>query len=154
MKCNIISIGHKPTNWESEGIKYYVKQLPKNCLINFIDIKGKQHPKMKKGEVLKLEKELILDKLDPANKIIVCDISGKKLSSINLSRMIQKSLNINEDIAFIIGGSYGLSEEIVKKANFILSVSDLTFPHRLFKMMLIEQIYRSFSIINNMPYHK
>ena len=68
--------------------------------------------------------------------------------------MIQKSLNINEDIAFIIGGSYGLSEEIVKKANFILSVSDLTFPHRLFKMMLIEQIYRSFSIINNMPYHK
>jgi len=154
MKCNIISIGHKPTNWESEGIKYYVKQLPKNCLINFIDIKGKQHPKMKKDEVLKLEKELILDKLDPANKIIVCDISGKKLSSINLSRMIQKSLNINEDIAFIIGGSYGLSEEIVKRANFILSVSDLTFPHRLFKMMLIEQIYRSFSIINNMPYHK
>jgi len=62
MKCNIISVGHKPSQWESEGINFYTKQLPKNFVINYIDLKGKQHPKMSKDEVIKLEENLILEK--------------------------------------------------------------------------------------------
>ena len=63
MKCNIISVGHKLSKWELEGIDYYLKQTPGNFVVNFIDLKGKQHPNMSKDEILKLEEELILKKL-------------------------------------------------------------------------------------------
>ncbi|MDA8884912.1 23S rRNA (pseudouridine(1915)-N(3))-methyltransferase RlmH [Gammaproteobacteria bacterium] len=154
MRCNIISVGHKPSKWEKEGITFYTKQLPKNFTINYIDIKGKQHPKMSKEEILKLEENLILDKISSDDRVVVCDMSGKSLSSIAFSKFLNKSLNSNKNISFIIGGSFGLSQNILEKADMIFSVSSLTFPHRLFKIILIEQIYRSFSIFNNQPYHK
>ena len=154
MKCNIISVGHKPSKWESEGIKFYTKQLPKNFIINYIDLKGKQHPKMSKDEVLKLAERLILDKLNSKDKIIICDMKGKNFSSKEFSRVLNKSIEYKQDISFVIGGSFGLSKNVLDYADTILSVSSLTFPHRLFKIILIEQIYRSFSIFNNQPYHK
>jgi 23S rRNA (pseudouridine1915-N3)-methyltransferase len=154
MKCNIISVGHKLSKWESEGINFYTKQLPKNFKINFIDIKGKQHPKMAKDEILKLEEDLILQKLTNKEKIIVCDNSGISFSSFELSNHLKKSFDLNHETTFVIGGSFGLSKRILDKADFIFSASRLTFPHRLFKLILIEQIYRANSIINNQPYHK
>ena len=154
MKCNIISVGHKPSKWESEGINFYTKQLPKNFVINYIDLKGKQHPKMSKDEVLKLEEHLILEKLNDKDKIIVCDINGNNFSSIGFSKVLNESIESNQDISFVIGGSFGLSMNVLNRADLALSASALTFPHRLFKIILIEQIYRSFSIFNNQPYHK
>ena len=154
MKCNIISVGHKPSQWESEGINFYTKQLPKNFVINYIDLKGKQHPKMSKDEVIRLEESLILEKLNPKYKIIVCDMHGKDMSSIDFSEVLNESINLNQDISFVIGGSFGLSERVINHADIKFSASSLTFPHRLFKIILIEQIYRSFSIFNNQPYHK
>lgn len=154
MKCNIISVGHKPSQWESEGINFYTKQLPKNFVINYIDLKGKQHPKMSKDEVIRLEESLILEKLNPKDKIIVCDMHGKDMSSIDFSEVLHESINLNQDISFVIGGSFGLSERVINHADIKFSASSLTFPHRLFKIILIEQIYRSFSIFNNQPYHK
>jgi|TARA_B110000914_G_C15521144_1_gene477055 23S rRNA (pseudouridine1915-N3)-methyltransferase len=154
MKCNIISVGHKPSQWESEGINFYTKQLPKNFVINYIDLKGKQHPKMSKDEVIRLEESLILEKLNPKDKIIVCDMHGKDMSSIDFSEVLNESINLNQDISFVIGGSFGLSERVINHADIKFSASSLTFPHRLFKIILIEQIYRSFSIFNNQPYHK
>ena len=154
MKCNIISVGHKLSKWELEGIDYYLKQTPGNFVVNFIDLKGKQHPKMSKDEILKLEEELILKKLVNKEKIVVCDNSGVNLSSIEFSNQIQDSLDLNQELTFVIGGSFGLSKKIIKKASLVFSASQLTFPHRLFKLILIEQIYRAFSILNNQPYHK
>lgn len=154
MKCNIISVGHKPSQWESEGINFYTKQLPKNLVINYIDLKGKQHPKMSKDEVIKLEENLILEKLNPKDKIIVCDMHGKDLSSVDFSEVLSQSIDLNQDISFVIGGSFGLSKRVISRADIKFSASSLTFPHRLFKIILIEQIYRSFSIFNNQPYHK
>jgi 23S rRNA (pseudouridine1915-N3)-methyltransferase len=151
MKCNIISVGHKPSQWESEGINFYTKQLPKNFVINYIDLKGKQHPKMSKDEVIRLEESLILEKLNPKDKIIVCDMHGKDMSSIDFSEVLNESINLNQDISFVIGGSFGLSERVINHADIKFSASSLTFPHRLFKIILIEQIYRSFSIFNNQP---
>lgn len=154
MKCNIISVGHKLSKWELEGIDYYLKQTPGNFMVNFIDLKGKQHPKMSKDEILKLEEELILKKLVNKEKIVVCDNSGVNLSSIEFSNQIQDSLDLNQELTFVIGGSFGLSKKIIKKASLVFSASHLTFPHRLFKLILVEQIYRAFSILNNQPYHK
>ena len=135
-------------------LSFYTKQLPKNFVINYIDLKGKQHPKMSKEEILKLEENLILDKLSGKGKTIACDMNGENFSSIGFSRVLNNSIEINQDISFVIGGSFGLSRNVLNHADMLLSISSLTFPHRLFKIILIEQIYRSFSIFNNQPYHK
>jgi 23S rRNA (pseudouridine1915-N3)-methyltransferase len=79
---------------------------------------------------------------------------GKDMSSIDFSEVLNESINLNQDISFVIGGSFGLSERVINHADIKFSASSLTFPHRLFKIILIEQIYRSFSIFNNQPYHK
>ena len=123
-------------------------------MINYIDLKGKQHPKMSKEEILKLEENLILDKLSGKGKTIACDMNGENFSSSGFSRVLNSSIEINQDISFVIGGSFGLSKNVLNHADMLLSISSLTFPHRLFKIILIEQIYRSFSIFNNQPYHK
>ena len=86
--------------------------------------------------------------------IITLDIEGKMLSSTELAEKIDKTLSINPNITFIIGGSYGLSENIKKISDYSLSFSKMTFPHQLFRIILLEQIYRSFRIINNESYHK
>ena len=80
------------------------------------------------------------------------EIEGKKMDSIELSSFIDK--NISRNITFVIGGSYGLSKEVKERSDYKLSFSDLTFPHQLFRIILLEQIYRSFRIINNESYHK
>ena len=109
---------------------------------------------MSKEEILKLEENLILDKLSGKGKTIACDMNGENFSSIGFSRVLNNSIEINQDISFVIGGSFGLSRNVLNHADMLLSISSLTFPHRLFKIILIEQIYRSFSIFNNQPYHK
>jgi len=82
------------------------------------------------------------------------EIDGNKLSSVELSKKLNDTLIINSNITFIIGGSLGLDDSIKKISNYKLSFSDLTFPHQLFRVILLEQIYRSFKIINNESYHK
>ena len=90
----------------------------------------------------------------PKSYIITLEIDGKELSSIELSNLIDKIQIEYSDITFIIGGSYGIHKDIKEKANYHLSFSKLTFPHQLFRILLLEQIYRSYKILNNEKYHK
>ena len=92
--------------------------------------------------------------LNPKDYLITLEIDGKELTSIEFSEKINQILIENSNITFVIGGSYGLSSEIKNKANFHLSFSKMTFPHQLFRVMLLEQIYRSYKILNNESYHK
>ena len=154
MLLNILSVGNKLSEWESAGISYYLKQLPKTVDINFINIKGQQHPKKSKNEILKSESEMIVSKIPTENFIISWDSNGEKLNSIELSQFFERAMTNNIKICFIIGGSFGLSREIIEKSDRVISASSLTFPHRLFRIILIEQIYRTFSIIKKLPYHK
>ena len=86
--------------------------------------------------------------------VVTLEIDGEELSSIELSKKIDNIMLNNSDITFIIGGSYGLHDDIKKRSNFALSFSKMTFPHQLFRLILLEQIYRSFKILNNETYHK
>ena len=86
--------------------------------------------------------------------IITLEIEGEELDSVSLSKKINDTLNNYSNITFIIGGSYGLHEDIKKLSNYKLSFSKLTFPHQLFRVILLEQLYRSYKIINNEAYHK
>lgn len=154
MLLNIISVGNQPSSWESTGIDYYAKQIPKEVSLNFINVKGQQHPKRSKEEVLKLESKLILSKIDPNGYIVSWDSGGETLNNIEFSKFFEKSMLENTKLYFIIGGSFGISRDILDNSNKIISLSSFTLPHRLFKIVLIEQIYRSFSILKNLPYHK
>ena len=100
------------------------------------------------------EKELIKKNINPKDYIITMEIEGNMLSSIELSEKIDKTFITNPNITFIIGGSTGLHQEIKNISNYKLSFSKLTFPHGLFRLILLEQIYRSFKILNNESYHK
>ena len=154
MNIKIISIGNKPNKWESEGEKHYIKQLPKNINVNYLHIKGQQHPNMSKKEILQKESDLILSKISEKDYIVSWDVRGKSFDSEEFSAFLSKCTQAKKEIIFIIGGSFGLSEDILNKSNLILSASLLTFPHRLFRLILMEQIYRAYTIINKKPYHK
>ena len=154
MVIKIISIGNKLNSWESKSIEYYKKQLPRNVNINFINMKTNQNPKFSKSEILKKESEIILTKIIREEYIISWDSKGDQINSEQFSNLIENYQRINKTICFIIGGSFGLSRKIKGLSNRVLSLSSMTFPHKIFKLLLVEQIYRAYSIINKTPYHK
>ena len=154
MIIKIISIGNKLNKRESEAIDFYLKQLPKNIKVDFVDLKSQQNPNYSIKEVVKKESQLINSKISDKDFVIAWDSSGEQISSKAFSKLIFKNREINNNISFIIGGSFGLSSNILNRANQILSASLFTFPHKLFRLIMVEQIYRAHTIINNMPYHK
>ena len=154
MNLTSISIGNKLSPWEIDGVNYYTKQLKDKININFINIKGQQHPKRSIREAIKLESEHIVKKIPDNTYLVSWDLNGNKVSSEKFSKIIETSTTNNSKICFIIGGSFGLDKSILKISDRVLSASSFTFPHRLFRIIVIEQIYRAFSIINNKPYHK
>lgn len=154
MNIKIISIGNKQNNWELEGEEYYIKQLPKNLNVNYLHIKGQQHPNMSKKEILQKESDLILSKISKKDYVVSWDAQGKDINSEDFSIFLSKCIESKKEIIFIIGGSLGLSNNVLNRSNLILSASLLTFPHRLFRLILMEQIYRAYTIINKKPYHK
>ena len=154
MIIKIISIGNKLNKRESEAIDFYLKQLPKNIKVDFVDLKSQQNPNYSIKEVVKKESQLINSKISDKDFVIAWDSSGEQVSSKAFSKLIFKNREINNNISFIIGGSFGLSSNILNRSNQILSASLFTFPHKLFRLIMVEQIYRAHTIINNMPYHK
>ena len=158
MNIKIISVGKIKEEYLRLGIKEYSKRLSKYCNLEMIEVKDEKAPDNlsdKDIEIIKnIEGRRILSKIDN-EYIIPLAINGKQLSSIDLAKKMNDILNYHSsEICFIIGGSLGLSKEVLNKANFTLSFSSMTFPHQLMKLILLEQIYRSFRINNNEPYHK
>jgi len=154
MIIKIISIGNKLNSWESESINFYKKQLPKNLTIDFINLKSLQNPKLSKEEVIRKESELLLSRINENDFIVSWDINGDNISSEDLSNFISLCQQTQKAVSFVIGGSFGLSSEIKESSDKVFSASSFTIPHRLFRLILVEQIYRAHTIISNMPYHK
>lgn len=152
MKINIVCVGKiKEEYWES-AIKEYTKRISKYANISIIEVKDE--PNKNGLDCKKIEGERILNAL-PSGYNIILAILGKELDSVALSNQIRDICTYNSStINFIIGGSLGLSDEVIKKADYSLSFSKLTFPHQMMRVILLEQIYRSFKIINNESYHK
>ena len=146
----IITIGKIKEKYIKDGIDDYLKRLSKYTKIELIELEDESFDKAK---TLKVEAEKILKKVNLKSYIITLEIEGNELSSIELSNLIDKSNNYG-DITFIIGGSLGLSKNISNISNYKLSFSKMTFPHQLMRVILLEQIYRSFRILKNEPYHK
>lgn len=145
----IICVGKIKEKYFTEGVKEYQKRLSKYTKLEIIELPDYNYDKEK---TIYEEGKNILSKINDKDYVITMEINGQKLDSISLSKFIYDKLTMN--LVFVIGGSYGLSDEVLKRSNYSLSFSNLTFPHQLFRVLLLEQIYRSFKIINNESYHK
>ncbi len=141
----ILCIGKIKESFYQDAIKEYMKRLSKYHKVIIEELPDSNKQK---------EEELLLKKINTKDYNIVLDIEGKMLNSIELSNHIDKTFQIKSNITFIIGGSDGLTEKVKEIADFKLSFSKLTFPHQLFRVILLEQIYRSFKILNHETYHK
>lgn len=152
MEVKIICVGKIKERYYRDALKEYEKRLSKYCKLNIIELDD-----VSLGNVeLNKEKEasFIKKHLNDKDYIICLDIKGIELNSVELSDKIDNIMQNNSTIDFIIGGSYGLSNQITKNSDCNISFSKLTFPHQLFRVILLEQIYRTFKIINNESYHK
>ncbi|MBP5623748.1 MAG: 23S rRNA (pseudouridine(1915)-N(3))-methyltransferase RlmH [Lachnospiraceae bacterium] len=159
MKIKIICVGKIKENFYKEAITEYAKRLSKFTSFSVIEVsdeKTDEKASLKENElVLSKEGKRILEQIGNDDYVISLCIEGKSLSSVDFSKKISEiMLNGYSNIAFLIGGSLGLSDEVKKRSDFKLSFSEMTFPHQLMRVILTEQIYRAFKIINNEPYHK
>lgn len=148
----IICIGKIKERYMLDAINDYLKRLTKYTKIEIIELNNYVSDNV--DEVLSHEKDLMLKYIKDKDYLITLEIEGKQLTSIELSQMINNTLMYNSNVTFIIGGSYGMHDDIKKISNYALSFSKMTFPHQLFRLILLEQIYRAFKIINNETYHK
>ncbi|MDR1781721.1 MAG: 23S rRNA (pseudouridine(1915)-N(3))-methyltransferase RlmH [Bacilli bacterium] len=159
MKIKIICLGKIKEKYLVNGINEYLKRLQAYSKVEIIEIneyKLMDNPNTKEINIALEEEALRINKfLNKDDYIIVLDIDGKSFDNYQFSDIIKKA-NVNgfSTISFVIGSSHGLAKQIKEQANLRWSFSKLTFPHQLMRLILVEQIYRTFRIINNEPYHK
>lgn len=155
MNITLICIGKTDEQSLEELISKYEKCLPNHWNYKRIEIPDiKNRKNLSETQQKEKEAENILAKLDPTDYIVLLDERGKQWNSIQFSSEIQNWMNQSiRHIVFVIGGPYGFSEQIYKRANLKLSLSKMTFTHQMIRLFLVEQLYRAFSILQGKPYH-
>ena len=159
MGITIISVGKLKEKYLKMGIEEYVKRLNGYTKMEIIEVSDEKAPEQLSDAemeiVKKKEGERILAKLTPDHYVIALAINGKTRSSEELSKDIESLMTYGQSkIAFVIGGSLGLHDDVLSRANDKLSFGKMTLPHQLMKLVLVEQVYRSFRIMKGEPYHK
>ncbi len=159
MNITVIAIGKLKERYWTDAVSEYSKRLGSYCALNIIELREsplRANPSAADEEAVKIaEGEDILSRIRPSDYVITLEIKGKAMSSEQLASKIEAlGIEGRSSIVFVIGGSLGLSPEVSRRADFKLSFSAMTFPHQMMRVILLEQIYRSFRIIKHEPYHK
>ncbi len=155
MKLRVIVVDRTRFSFLKQGESFYLDRLKRYAPCEWAEVKPAG---IKKGraekEILSLEGEAISKKLRPGDRIIALDRTGKPFDSVGLAGWIQQIGLGDHPLTFVIGGPLGLSQNILDKAHLVLSLSSLTFTHEMCRMILLEQLYRAFTILNHGKYHK
>ena len=159
IKISIISVGKIKEKYLKLGIEEFSKRLSKYCKLDIIEVNDEKAPENLSSKEMNIVKDKegksILSKIKQTQYVVALAIDGDKLSSEKFAKKLDKlSLEGNSHICFVIGGSLGLSDEVLSRADMKMSFSDMTFPHQMMRLILLEQIYRWFRINNHEPYHK
>lgn len=159
MNIKIICVGKLKEKFLKEGIGEFQKRIKTYANLEIVEVKDEACPEnsseLEMEKIKEVEGERILSKISKGAYVITLDIGGKSLTSEDFAKKIEDlSVEGISSIDFIIGGSLGLSEGVKNKSDYKLSFSKFTFPHGLMRLILVEQVYRAFRIINNHPYHK
>ena len=154
MEIRILSVGKIKEKYLTAGIQEYAKRLSRYCKLNFIQVPDEKTPD-KASDSLNNQIKNTEGNIREQDYVIALALDGKMLDSVELSKKLgQLGVEGKSSIVFVIGGSLGLSDQVLNRADFKLSFSRMTFPHQLMQMILLEQIYRGYRILNNEPYHK
>ena len=159
MKITCVVVGKIKEKYFTDAIKEYSKRLGRYCKLEILELADEKTPdgasEAEEQAIREKEGERILKALKDDAYVIALAIEGKMLDSEELAERIEK-LGVSgiSQIVFVIGGSLGLSAQVMKRADYALSFSRMTFPHQLMRVVLLEQIYRSYRIMNHQPYHK
>lgn len=151
MTINLVCVGNLKEKFSKEDQSEYLKRLSAFCKVNVIELK-EQNQLKNPSIIVEKEGEEILNNLSGYS--ILCDINSKQYSSEQFASKVSSLMQNSSTITFVIGGSYGVSEKVKNACNEKISFSNMTFPHNLFRIMLLEQIYRAFTILNGKSYHK
>ena len=159
MKIKLVTVGKLKEKYLKDGIAEYSKRISRFAAVEMIELADEKTPDRasdsENEKILDLEGNRILSKIGDREFVVVLAIEGKTLSSEEFSKQLeQASINGSSTLTFVIGGSLGLSKEVKKRANLSVSFGRLTLPHQLMRLVLIEQIYRAFTIQQGSPYHK
>ncbi len=159
MNITLVTVGKLKEKYLKQAIDEYSKRLGRYCKLDIIELPDEKTPDnaSEKEELQIKEKEgrLILSKIKDTSYVVAMDLQGKEITSEQFSSFIEKcGVTGKSNIVFVIGGSLGLSDEVRRRADYKLCFSKMTFPHQLFRVMLLEQVYRAFRIMKNEPYHK
>lgn len=159
IKITIAAVGKLKEKYLKEGIGEYAKRLSRFCELEMIEVGDEQAPEnlspAQEVQVKAREAEKILRKIKSGSIIVVLDVKGEKTDSEGFAaRLNSFFISGNSHITFVIGGSLGLDKELIKSAHYRFSLSGLTFPHQLARLVLLEQVYRAFKINNGETYHK
>jgi 23S rRNA (pseudouridine1915-N3)-methyltransferase len=159
VKIKIVSVGKLKEKYLIQGINEYLKRLQPYAKVGILEVPDEKAPENLSDAEIEIVKnkegERILKNLSPDTYVIALAIEGKMLSSEDLAAAFEDlMLQGKSDLTMVIGGSNGLSDEVLRRADFKWSFSKLTFPHQLMRLILVEQIYRAFKIIKGEPYHK
>ena len=159
MKITIVCVGKMKEKFYRDAISEYEKRLSKYCRLEIVEVSDEKTPDNAspalEEQIKEKEAQRILSKIKEDTYVCTLEIAGKKFSSESFADWIEQAgIRGISSICFVIGGSLGLHSSVMKRSNQSLSFSDMTFPHQLMRVILCEQIYRSFRIINGEPYHK
>lgn len=158
MKLRILSIGHKMPNWVQQGFEEYLKRIQPMISVEMVELPPAKRSKTPSpAEIDKykaIEATTILNAKHPKERLWLLEVKGKMLSTEHLSNKLSVAMQDGADIALVIGGADGVSPEILQAADFKWSLSELTLPHPLVRIIVIEQLYRAMSLINHHPYHR
>ncbi len=155
MKITLLTVGKTDKEWVREGLDIYVSRLKHYIPFSVVEIPElKNVSALTRDQIKTREGELILKNIRPTDDVILLDERGKEYSSTELAKIIQDKLSYgNRDIVYVIGGAYGFSDQVYKRADSKLSLSRMTFSHQMVRAIFAEQIYRAFTIMRGEPYH-
>ena len=159
MEIRIVTVGKIKEKYLKDGIAEYAKRLSRYCRLSFHQVADEKTPDKASDalnrQIKDIEGERLMKQIRDQDYVIALAIDGKMLDSVELSQRLSRlGVEGKSSLTFVIGGSLGLSDQVLNRADFKLSFSKMTFPHQLMQMILLEQIYRSFRIQNGEPYHK
>lgn len=155
MQINILAIGRNMPKWIVQGYTTYAQRMPKQCRLNLIELPLCQRSKTLTTELIKQrEAKSLLQALDPNSLTIALDVSGHAWSTDDFAHLLQEAIDNNQTLSLLIGGPDGLHETVLQQVSKQWSLSALTLPHSLVRIIIAEQCYRAWSILAHHPYHR
>ncbi|MCI9517529.1 MAG: 23S rRNA (pseudouridine(1915)-N(3))-methyltransferase RlmH [Lachnospiraceae bacterium] len=159
MRITLLAVGKIKEKYLVQGISEYAKRLSRYCKLEIVEVADEKTPDKAgdavEAQIKETEGRRLLKYIREGDYVVALAIQGKMLDSIELSKLVENlGIQGESSLVFVIGGSLGLSDEVMRRADYLLSFSKMTFPHQMMRMILLEQIYRGYRIMMREPYHK